>query len=84
MIISEPIPWSPVPPGAVVLLRDGDVPRLVLINAARLDGAGWTLIEGVEGMTPYCPGDLVRMVALDDHDAVATLAAAGLNPEEIS
>jgi hypothetical protein len=76
MNLSPPIPWRDVPTGAVVLL-DG-VPRTVLVDP------GHAGMAGVEGLPLFRPEtDTVQLVVLDDADAVATLAAAGLNPEPI-
>lgn len=70
------LPWSQVQPGMVVLLEG--VPRTVLIADS------WHTFM-VEGAPPIYPeyGAMAELVLLDDADAVATLAAAGLNPEII-
>jgi len=81
MNLSPPIPWRDVPIGAVVLLHG--IPRRVLVNCTMLDGAGSALLEGVPEMMIFSPADTVQLVLLDDADAVATLAAAGLHPEPI-
>lgn len=87
MILSPPIVWRFVPVGAVVLLADGDIPRRVIMNESihpgRPGDSRVVLIEG-RSMPPTVGGlSTVRLVALDDADAVATLRAAGLNPEII-
>ncbi len=83
MRLSAPIPWHLVPAGAVVML-DG-APRTVLANrSSRTFTGGRELL--VEGLRPReVANDLtVQLVMLDAEDAVATLARAGLNPEEIA
>lgn len=85
MILSEPIPWHDVPVGAVVLL-DG-VPRTVLLNEPMYPSfPGDSRVVLVEGriMPPTNSGlATVQLVMLDESDAVAALAAAGLNHEII-
>ena len=80
MILSDPIPWCFVPPGAVVML---DGPRTVLLNAVQLDGTGLAFVESMAEPMRYDHTQTVRLVMLDEGDALATLAAAGLNPEII-
>lgn len=84
MNLSPPIPWRDVPVGAVVLL---DQPRTVLANTVDRHGLYCeVLIEGraePAHVEADGPNGLVQLVLLDDADAVATLAAAGLNPEPV-
>lgn len=93
MNISPPIPWHLVPVGAVVL--DHDTPRTVLGNDPleygellyfRLSPAeSWRAVL-LEGMAPLIArADITtNLVTLDDTDAAAVLAAAGLTVKEIS
>ncbi len=81
MQLSAPIPWSLVPIGAVVML-DG-APRTLLSKTPGTGGVFTVLPEGLPGGN-VLDRDTVQLVMLDDTDAVATLAAAGLNPEEIT
>lgn len=91
MILSDPVPWSCVPVGAVVL--DGDTPRAVLANGP-MPPMGRDIPEWIyadlrtvllEGARPkeVRQIDTVQLVMLDESDAMATLAAAGLTPEII-
>jgi hypothetical protein len=77
--VSPPVAWRDVPVGAVVL--DDGTPRTVLHKAPSLGAHGLRTVL-LEGRTPFVINDgaEVRMVALDDADALATLARAGLDP----
>ena len=79
MILSPPLPWGLVPAGAVVLI-DG-VPRTVLA-AAHGTGLSTIFLEGLPPRT-VDPASYTQLVSLDDTDAIAAFAAAGLNPEVI-
>lgn len=81
MNLSPPIPWRDVPRGAVVLYG---IPRRVLVKAPYLGAHGLRSVL-LEGVPPFVVNDDagVQLVLLDDADAVANLAAAGLNPEPI-
>lgn len=79
MIITE-MPWSMVMPGMVVRWRDVD--RMVShIIDTRSGCLAW--LEGLEMPVPATPDQVAQVVTLGEADAVATLAAAGLNPEII-
>lgn len=90
MIVSPPLSWGSVPVGAVALI-DG-VPRTVLAVRPVVTGEHLprqltadlltVLIEGIPPRTVK-DTDLVQLAWLDDTDAIAALAAAGLNPEVI-
>jgi hypothetical protein len=81
MKLSAPIPWSLVPAGAVVLLPDHTVRTVHAVLTDKL--VPYTVL--MEGLPPRLvdPNATVELVILDETDAVATLAAAGLNPEII-
>lgn len=85
MIIHPPTMWQHVPVGAVVLI--GGVPRRVIANGpmfpSRPDDWRVILVEGC-AMPATLGLHTVSMVTLDDADAMATLAAAGLHPEVIN
>lgn len=82
MKLSAPIPWSLVPAGAVVLLPGDDTPRTVITVTSDRYGS-MALLEGAATPRSAPPWERVQLVILDDTDAVAALAAAGLNPEII-
>lgn len=79
MKLSPPIPWSLVPDGAVVLWRDA--PRRVLLGPGPNGDAAW--LEGLDVPMYVPPGSTTQLVELDEADAIANLAAAGLSPEII-
>lgn len=84
MKLTDPLPWHLVPVGAQVLLYDDDVPRTVLDSGPYWFGGLWyTLIEGELDTRLFRPDDTVRMVILEETDAVASLQAAGLTAEVI-
>ena len=80
MNVSPPIPWRDVPVGAVVLY--GGTPRTVVANWENC-GICLVLLEGDPGSHYPRADDTVQLVLLDDADAVANLAAAGLTIEPI-
>ena len=79
MKLSPPIPWSLVPDGAVVLWRGA--PRRVLLSPG--PNGGVAVLEGLNVPIYVLSGSMTQLVELDEADAVATLSAAGLNPEII-
>lgn len=82
MILSDPVPWSYVPVGAVVFFAGA--PRTVLVATPGTGGVLSLLLEGLPPGNVLGYRDTVRLVTLDDSDAMTTLAAAGLNPEPIA
>jgi len=85
MKLSQPIPWRDVPPGVVVL----HFGKPALVVHRRNDPAYGTTHFMIEGHPEWIVTAeaavylTTQLVQLDDTDAVATLAAAGLHPEII-
>lgn len=77
----DPIPWTAVAPGTVVLDARG-VPRTVVGNWENL-GTCLVLLEGDPTPHYYADSTMVTPVELDAADAIGALYAAGLNPVPI-
>lgn len=79
----QPVRWSDVTPGTVIMDNNG-IARTVLANDPhpRLAGHRMLLIEGIEPqeIRDY---QFAAPVELDAADAIGTLYAAGLNPVPI-
>lgn len=84
MRLSPAVPWRDVMAGAIVL--DHGIPRRVIDRSHFVPtGSIAFLLEGLDAplviTDEFAREPCVQLVLLEPADAIATLAAAGLNPE---
>jgi len=80
MIIHPAKPWWTVVAGDVVLI--GGTPHTIIGTSFGVEPIGTAYVEGLPPLH-VAPYSYVQPVILEPSDAVATLAAAGLDPEII-